>query len=118
MLNEYHAVNPNLSIRTVDYVRDAGEAEKIKEQYKLNSPTDKNLIIFDRGGGRLPKIVPGDALTPNTHCEQVPNEKEREFRKKPVAFLRRNDVHFHAARASKIPSRSKPIFCRAMANRR
>ncbi|MGA9780104.1 MAG: Gldg family protein [Limisphaerales bacterium] len=86
LLNAYHAVNPNISIRTVDYVRDAGEAEKIKTQYKLNSPTDKNLIIFDRGGGNLPKIVPGDALAKYT-LEQVPNEKEREFRKKPIAFM-------------------------------
>ena len=39
LLNAYHAVNPNISIRTVDYVRDPGEAEKIKAQYKLNSPT-------------------------------------------------------------------------------
>ena len=38
LLNEYHSVNPNISVKTVDYVRDAGEAEKIKEQYKLNSP--------------------------------------------------------------------------------
>lgn len=86
LLNAYHAVNPKVSIRTVDYVRDPGEAEKIKAQYKLNSPTDKNLIIFDRGGGSLPKIVPGDAIAKYTY-EEVPNEKEREFRKKPVAFL-------------------------------
>ena len=86
LLNAYHAVNPNVSIRTVDYVRNAGEAEKIKAQYKLNSPTDKNLIIFDSGSGRLPKIIPGDALAKYT-MEQVPNEKEHEFRKKPVAFL-------------------------------
>ncbi len=86
LLNAYHAVNPNISIRSVDYVRDAGEAEKIKTQYKLNAPTDKNLIIFDCGAGRLPKIVPGDALAKYT-LERVPNEKEREFRKKPVAFL-------------------------------
>ena len=86
LLDEYRAANPNISIRIVDYVRDAGEAEKIKEQYQLNSPTDKNLIIFDCGAGRLPKVVPGDALAKYT-LEQVPNEKEREFRKKPVAFL-------------------------------
>ena len=86
LLNAYHAINPNVSIRTVDYVRNPGEAEKIKAQYKLNSPTDKNLIIFDSGTGRLPKIIPGDALAKYT-LEQVPNEKEHEFRKKPVAFL-------------------------------
>jgi hypothetical protein len=67
----------------VDYVRDAGEAEKVKEQYKLNSQTDKNLVIFDCDG-RI-KIAPGDALTQYT-LEQIPNKKEREFRRKPVAF--------------------------------
>jgi ABC-type uncharacterized transport system involved in gliding motility auxiliary subunit len=83
LLNEYRSVNPRISIRTVDYVRDAGEAEKVKEQYKLNSQTDKNLVIFDCDG-RI-KIAPGDALTQYT-LEQIPNEKEREFRRKPVAF--------------------------------
>ena len=83
LLNEYRLVNPRISIRTVDYVRDAGEAEKVKEQYKLNSQTDKNLVIFDCDG-RI-KIAPGDALTQYT-LEQIPNEKEREFRRKPVAF--------------------------------
>src|SRR5271170_1589523 len=29
LLNEYHAINPKISMRTVDYVRDAGEAEKV-----------------------------------------------------------------------------------------
>lgn len=87
LLNAYRATRPDdISIRIVDYVRDPGEAEKIKTRYKLNSPNDKNLIIFDSGSGRLPKIVPGDALAKYTY-EQVPNEKEREFRKKPVAFL-------------------------------
>jgi hypothetical protein len=83
LLNEYRSVNPRISVRTVDYVRDAGEAEKVKEQYKLNSQTDKNLVIFDCDG-RI-KIAPGDALTQYT-LEQIPNEKEREFRRKPVAF--------------------------------
>jgi hypothetical protein len=34
LLNEYRSANPNISVKTVDYVRDAGEAEKVKEQYK------------------------------------------------------------------------------------
>src|ERR1017187_268255 len=83
LLNEYRLVNPRISIRTVDYMRDASEAEKIKEQYKLDSQTDKNLVIFDCDG-RI-KIAPGDALTQYT-LEQIPNEKEREFQRKPVAF--------------------------------
>ena len=83
LLNEYRAVNPDISIRTVDYVRDAGEAEKIKAKYDLNLPTDKNLIIFDCDGRH--KTFPGDALTKYT-LEQIPDTKEREFRRKPVAF--------------------------------
>ena len=85
LLNEYRSANPRISVKTVDYVRDAGEAQKIKEQYKLNSPTDKNLIIFDAGDKHV-KIVNGDALT-QVKLEPVPNPKEREFRRKPVAFM-------------------------------
>jgi len=87
LLNEYCAVNPKISVRTVDYVRDAGEAEKVKEQYKLNSATDKNLVIFDYDD-RI-KIAPGDALTQFKLEElppQNPTQRELEFRRKPIAF--------------------------------
>ena len=87
LLNEYRTINPNISVRTVDYVRDAGEAEKVKEQYKLDSATDKNLVIFDCDG-RI-KIANGDSLTQFT-LEQVPaknhNQRQLEFQRKPVAF--------------------------------
>jgi len=83
LLNEYRAANKNISVRTVDFVRDAGEAEKVKAQYKLGGTADKDLVIFDCDG-RV-KMVSGDTLTQYT-LEQVPNEKEREFRKKPVSF--------------------------------
>ena len=85
LLNEYRAVNSKLSIRTVDFIRDAGEAEKVKEKYKryLTGAADKDLVIFDCAD-RV-KIVAGDVLTQYT-LEQLPNEKEREFRKKPVSF--------------------------------
>jgi hypothetical protein len=85
LLNEYRSADPRISVKTVDYVRDAGEAQKVKEQYNLNSPTDKNLIIFDAGNKHF-KTVNGDALT-QVKLEQVPNPKEREFRRKPVAFM-------------------------------
>jgi hypothetical protein len=83
LLEEYRSANPKISVHMVDYVRDAGEAEKIAEQYKLNGTEAKNLIVFDLGG-RF-QIVPGDGLVQTT-LEQIPNEKEREFRRKPVAF--------------------------------
>ena len=83
LLNEYRSANPDISVRTVDYMRDAGEAEKIKEQYKLGSAKDKDLVIFDCAG-RV-KVVNGDALA-QVRLEPVPNATEREFRRKPIAF--------------------------------
>ncbi|HEY3930851.1 MAG TPA: DUF4350 domain-containing protein [Verrucomicrobiae bacterium] len=84
LLNEYKSATPKISVKVVDYVLDAGEAEKIKEQYKLNAADDKDLIIFDAGNNHV-KIIPGDQLVQTT-LQQVPNEKEHEFRRKPVAF--------------------------------
>jgi ABC-type uncharacterized transport system involved in gliding motility auxiliary subunit len=83
LLKEYQGANPKISVTTVDYVRDAGEAQKLKEHYKLSTQTDKDLVIFDCDG-RV-KIASGDALVKYT-MEQLPNEKERTFRRKPVAF--------------------------------
>jgi hypothetical protein len=83
LLNEYRAVNKNISLHIVDYIQDPGAAEKVKAQYKLSGAADKNLVIFDSNDHV--KMVGGDALTQIT-LEQVPNEKEREFRKKPTAF--------------------------------
>src|SRR5277367_2553777 len=81
LLNEYRSANPHISVKTVDYLRDAGEAQKIKEQYKLSSAEDKDLVIFDDGGHV--KVVNGEALT-QIKLEQVPNATQREFRRKPV----------------------------------
>src|ERR1700722_4267268 len=86
LLNEYRTANPKISVQTVDYVRDAGEAEKIKEQYKFNAPTEKNLVIFDCDG-RI-KIVNGNELAQYV-TEQVPSETrgKLEFEKRPTAFM-------------------------------
>lgn len=83
LLNEYRSANPKISVKTVDYLRDAGEAQKIKAQYKLSSTKDKDLVIFDCEDHV--KVVNGEALT-QVKLEQVPNATEREFRRKPVAF--------------------------------
>ncbi len=92
LLKEYHANNPKLTVETVDYDRDPGLAQEIKSKYNLGASTNKNLIIFDCGGNV--KIMPGNILAEYT-LEQVPNETEREFRRKPVAF--RGEMMFTAA---------------------
>jgi hypothetical protein len=94
LLNEYHAANKNISVRTVDYVRDAGTAAKIKEQYNLpssvdspNAPPAKDLIIFDSGGKVI--VIPGEAIVQHKlepTAKDDPNQKELQFRNKPVAF--------------------------------
>ncbi|HVU26719.1 MAG TPA: GldG family protein [Verrucomicrobiae bacterium] len=83
LLNEYRSMNPRISVKTVDYTRDAGEAQKVKEQYKLNSPTAKNLIIFDCDGHV--KIAIGEALT-DVKLEPVSGSTDHQYRRKPVAF--------------------------------
>ena len=82
LLNEYRGDNPKISVRTVDYMRDAGEAEKVKEQYGLNSSTAKNLIIFDAGNKRV-KFANGEALV-KYGATGVSKDKKLEFA--PVAF--------------------------------
>ena len=82
LLNAYSAVDQKISVRTVDYGRDAGEAEKVKAQYHLDAATDKNLIIFDYAG-RV-KIANGDAL-----LQYAPGgiSKDQKIEFRPVAFL-------------------------------
>jgi hypothetical protein len=92
LLNEYKLVNPRIRVQTVDYLRDAGAAQTIKVEYKLGAATDKNLVIFDCEG-RV-ETVDGKSLAHVT-IEQIPNEKERTFRRKVEAFL--GETAFDAA---------------------
>ena len=85
LLNEYRSANPDISINPVDYTLDAGEAEKIKEKYKLSSVKDKNLVIFDCDGHV--KIANGDELSQTQlESEGESDAGKLKFRKKPVAF--------------------------------
>jgi ABC-type uncharacterized transport system involved in gliding motility auxiliary subunit len=84
LLSQYAQHDRNLKVETVDYERDPGQAQKLKMDYKLGTVTEKNIVIFD-AGTRI-KIVPGEELSRYV-LEQVPNDKEREFRKKPTEFF-------------------------------
>lgn len=54
LLDEYHELNPRIQVATVDYLRDAGAALKLKETYReqgfSNLGTNKDLVIFDCDG--------------------------------------------------------------------
>jgi gliding motility-associatede transport system auxiliary component len=85
LLNEYRTANPKIALRIVDYKRDPAAAQLLAANYNfLNSTNAKNLIIFDGGNNRVKK-VDGNILTKYT-LEVVPNEKEREYRRKPILF--------------------------------
>ena len=93
LLNEYRAANKNITVQTVDYVRDPGQAEIIKQKYKqfFTSPSDKDVIIFD-SGGRV-RVLPASLLV--THKDELigahpkegnPQQPELEFERRPVTF--------------------------------
>lgn len=85
LLNEYRTANPRIAMRIVDYKRDPGAAQLLATNYTfLNATNAKNIIIFDGGENRIKK-VDGNILTKYT-LELVRNEKEREYRRKPIFF--------------------------------
>jgi hypothetical protein len=86
LLNEYKLTNPKISVLNVDYLRDAGAAQKIKTDYKLAGAADKNLVIFDCEGRS--KVLYGSDLAQYTleQQERMPNEKEPTFVRKLVSF--------------------------------
>jgi hypothetical protein len=85
LINEYKAINPRITVQTVDYLRDAAEAQRVKSDYKLNTSADrgeKNVVIFDCDG-RF-KIAPGDGLAEYT-LEKVEGEQNK-FSPRIVGF--------------------------------
>jgi hypothetical protein len=87
LLKEYRNVSPYIQVVTVDYQWDAAAAQKVKSTYKLGDATGdnpKNLVIFDCEG-RPHKVLPGNMLA-EFELEQVPSEKEREYRRKFTVF--------------------------------
>jgi hypothetical protein len=94
LADEYHAANGNITVRTVDYERNPGEAEKVKEEYNLpgaadspNAPPSKDLVIFSCGIHH--DYVPGEAIVKyqlERTAPDDPRQTESAYRKKPIAF--------------------------------
>jgi hypothetical protein len=84
LLKEYRQINPKIHVQTIDYLRDPGAAAKLKERFKsLASVEAKDLVLFE--SQERYRFVDGKALA-NYVTERVPNAKELEFRRKPVAL--------------------------------
>jgi hypothetical protein len=59
LLKEYKYVNDKIVVKTVDYIRQPGEAQLVKTLYKLSQGPDKDLVIFE-GNGRTRIITSGE----------------------------------------------------------
>ncbi|MCX6927344.1 MAG: Gldg family protein [Verrucomicrobia bacterium] len=96
LLNEYRLVNPRITVQTVDYIRDTGLAQSVKGKYDINSPTDKNLVIFDCD--HRWKKIDGNGLAQYVieHVTgQAADGKGPSLIRKPTAFL--GELAFTAA---------------------
>lgn len=87
LLEEYRDLNSRIHVSTVDYIRNAGAAEKLAgdEKYRaaLAGTTNKNLVIFESAGVVLP--VSGARLGQYAQ-EQVPNPEQIEIRRRLIGF--------------------------------
>jgi ABC-2 type transport system permease protein len=84
LLREYQAVNPKVKVTTVDYLRDAGEALRVKRDFGLpdeTKETGKNFVLFKSGATM--RVVPGDFLTDTVWGR---DQQTGEFFRRPTAF--------------------------------
>src|SRR5260370_18505988 len=105
LADEYKLAGRNITVQTVDYVRDFATAQTVKATYKLARLADKDLVIFDCNG-RVKQIEA--AALADYAMEQVPNEKEREFRKAAKAF--KGEWLFNAALLN-VPNPTRLLPC-------
>ena len=110
LLGEYHRVNQRIEVQIVDSTRDAGTAREVMAKYQkygfLAAGSDKNMIIFDAGEGRV-KAVDGDLLTQSVP-EVLPDLK---YRMRTTTFA--GEVAFTGALATVInPKPLKVYFLR------
>jgi len=85
LLREYQSVNPRIRVETVDYLRDAVEALRIKKLYELPETTkdeEKNYVIFE-AAGQKGRPVSGALLT---DTEIVVNREDNTYRRRATAF--------------------------------
>lgn len=84
LLREYQALNPKVQVETVDYLRDAAEAQRVKTRYGLpetSKAEEKNFIIFECEGRS--GLILGNMLTDTV--VEVDQEKKT-YQRRAVAF--------------------------------
>jgi ABC-type uncharacterized transport system len=84
VLNEYRLTNPKISVRTVDYLFNASEAQQVKATYKLGAGEDKNVVIFECNGRQ--KVILESELGEYSYAAE-PGDTERNYSKHLKATL-------------------------------
>jgi len=86
LLDEYRNLNHQISIRTVNYLADPGDAAKIKEAYgNLMDPLmDTNAVIFVSKSGT--NVVSGEILSQSVIVPVASEGEQHEYRDKLAKF--------------------------------
>lgn len=94
LLEDYRLINPKISVRTVDYLRDGADAQKIKDTYGalMDPSVNTNLLIFSSANGT--NIIPGELLG-HYEIEAGAGEDQRDYRNKLADFF--GEPYFTAA---------------------
>jgi gliding motility-associatede transport system auxiliary component len=84
LLREYSALNPRIQVEIVDYLRDAADAQRVKQKYKLpeaSKDEQKNFIIFDCDNRW--RAVPGRSLA---DYDLRINKEKQTYERPPTAL--------------------------------
>ena len=86
LLREYQAFNPKVSVVTVDYLRDAAEALRLKQKFKLPNASqgkaeEKNFVLFECESRSL--VLQGEFLMDTTVGQ---DQQTGEYFRRTVAF--------------------------------
>jgi hypothetical protein len=84
LLREYQALNPRVNVTTVDYLRDAAEAQRVKTTHKLPETVraeEKNFVIFESGPEA--RVIPAQLLMDMT---LEVDEERQSYRHRATAF--------------------------------
>lgn len=104
LLKQYQFANPKIHVERVDYLVDAGKAQKIKDNFKLSQGNDKNLVIFECEGRA--KII-SSSLLADFSIEAVPNTTNN-YQRNLKSF--EGEKYFSAAILNVISAKSRKAY--------
>jgi hypothetical protein len=86
LLDDYCRISTKIHVKKVDYLVDAGDAEKIKDSYSdfMGPGEDTNVVIFSSSFGT--NVVRGEELGQFEIAPDVTEDKKNQFRNRLINF--------------------------------